>query len=630
MGDVSVPSDSGTRNVDPILPEPTAASPVVPQSQDHEWTASGHDSHQDLPRNLAVSQHASSPQPGSTPSSAFFNRHSPYNMASLANTLPLDNYHHGQYQRGVQQRYTAGLSPPMAPPMPPIPQYSGPSPITMAPQGYYIPQIHQISPYYGGNHLHVNQAGTTMLQRQNIAYYPNPMAMGHPHTQYYYPQAAPYPIQIPNVQSVVASGQHPRTEIVQPASTGSLTHSQPLDGRQPPVPSQKSTSDEHRGSVRASSRKPRQTGNAVWIGNLPPQTDLMNLVRHVSKETTGLESLFLIAKSNCAFANFKDETSCIAAQLKVHESRFQSVRLVSRLRKNEIEGSASFSAPTGPAAIAVNSPRPINQTKSKASAKIDGANSAGGTPDRAEHPTTAPSGGVATYHDRFFILKSLTADDLELSVRTGVWATQSHNEETLTNAFKQCNNVYLIFSANKSGEYFGYARMASDFNPSLDSTVKFAPVPRSTNEIETPEEILTDATEYVPKGRIIDDPTRGTVFWEIYQEDSEKIPDNENNVFDGKDGVLTEEEEERAWGKPFRVEWISTSRLPFHRIRGLRNPWNSNREVKIARDGTEIEPSAGQRLIGLFNNVQGTRLGVTARPPVAGMSGYQQTGPYAQ
>jgi hypothetical protein len=40
--------------------------------------------------------------------------------------------------------------------------------------------------------------------------------------------------------------------------------------------------------------------------------------------------------------------------------------------------------------------------------------------------------------DKFFILKSLTIEDLELSVRTGIWATQAHNEESLNGAFKVC------------------------------------------------------------------------------------------------------------------------------------------------------------------------------------------------
>lgn len=70
-----------------------------------------------------------------------------------------------------------------------------------------------------------------------------------------------------------------------------------------------------------------------------------------------------------------------------------------------------------------------------------------------------------------------------------------------------------------------------------------------------------------------------------------------------KDTALTEgEKKERSadqpdgdfapdgWGKVFRVEWIKHGGLPFHRIRHLRNPWNADREVKVSRDGTEVEP----------------------------------------
>lgn len=241
MGDISAPSDSGTGNVEPILPEAITKGHLVPQNQDYERMTSGLDNHPGLPNDLATSQYTSPPQPGSTPSSTFLNRHGPYNMTSLANTLPMNNYHHGQYQRGVQPRYTAGLSQPMAHHMLPVPQYTGPSPIPMVPQGYYGPQAHHISPYYGAGHLHVNQVGQAMLQRQNIAYYANPIAMGHPHPQYYYHHTAQYPIQIPNMQPVVAPGRHPRVEIGQPASTGTLTHNQPLDGFPLPFSSQKST-----------------------------------------------------------------------------------------------------------------------------------------------------------------------------------------------------------------------------------------------------------------------------------------------------------------------------------------------------------------------------------------------------
>ena len=185
---------------------------------------------------------------------------------------------------------------------------------------------------------------------------------------------------------------------------------------------------------------------------------------------------------------------------------------------------------------------------------------------------------------------------------------------------QSADNVYLIFSANKSGEYFGYARMTSPINNDPAAAIEFAPKVHSTSDLELPKAIPTEATEFTPRGRIIDDSARGTIFWEAErkdanpsegeaQQDGQEVGSrpgsaaedagSERNAADG-----AEKGETKAWGKPFRLEWLSTTRLPFYRTRGLRNSWNSNREVKIARDGTELEPTAGRRLIGLFNKTQ--------------------------
>jgi len=43
-------------------------------------------------------------------------------------------------------------------------------------------------------------------------------------------------------------------------------------------------------------------------------------------------------------------------------------------------------------------------------------------------------------------------------------------------------------------------------------------------------------------------------------------------------------------GSPFRIEWLKVGRLPFNNTKHLRNPWNADREVKVSRDGTEVEP----------------------------------------
>lgn len=171
-------------------------------------------------------------------------------------------------------------------------------------------------------------------------------------------------------------------------------------------------------------------------------------------------------------------------------------------------------------------------------------------------------------------------------------------------------NVYLVFSANKSGEYYGYARMVSTINEDPAAAIEFAPKVQSVSDVDLPKEIPTESTDSTPKGRIIDDSARGTIFWEVLREDSaDTLEADEAATAATANAELDAEStlsgdlgpENKTWGKPFKLEWLCTTRLPFYRCRGLRNPWNSNREVKIARDGTELEPSVGRRLIGLFN-----------------------------
>jgi hypothetical protein len=51
------------------------------------------------------------------------------------------------------------------------------------------------------------------------------------------------------------------------------------------------------------------------------------------------------------------------------------------------------------------------------------------------------------------------------------------------------------------------------------------------------------------------------------------------------------------WGNSFKVEWIHVEKLPFTQTRHLLNPWNNHLEVKVSRDGTELEPEVGRRLL---------------------------------
>ncbi|KAF2281014.1 uncharacterized protein EI97DRAFT_447115 [Westerdykella ornata] len=356
-------------------------------------------------------------------------------------------------------------------------------------------------------------------------------------------------------------------------------------------------------------RKPKQSGHALWVGNLPPGTTVTALKDHFSRDATkDIESLFLISKSNCAFVNYRTEAACTAAMHRFHDSRFNGVRLVCRLRRSSAPASG---IPTGPSAM-VGSPT-ANPPPPKSPQNVDGVEEQEG-PESPTRPTDEHARQASSAKERYFIVKSLTLQDLESSVRTGIWATQSHNEDALNKAYHTAENVYLIFSANKSGEYFGYARMASPILEDATSLLEFPPKKDVAEADDVPKSIPTPATEFAPKGRIIDDSARGTIFWEAELSESEgeggDVVKQDSHAEVDPSGVA------QGWGKPFKVEWISTNRLPFYRTRGLRNPWNANREVKIARDGTELETSVGERLVQMFHRLGPSSASVPLGGPI--------------
>lgn len=181
-------------------------------------------------------------------------------------------------------------------------------------------------------------------------------------------------------------------------------------------------------------RKPKQSGHALWVGNLPPGANVMDLKDHFSQDATyDIESVFLISKSNCAFVNYKSAAACVAALARFHDSRFQGVRVVCRLRKG-------FTAPgSGPGSGSVgvtgqSNLRPREEVAPTAITTDPG-------PVLEEIPAeAAPATGhhppPARVVDRYFIVKSLTTEDLELSKQSGIWATQSHNEAAMNQAYE--------------------------------------------------------------------------------------------------------------------------------------------------------------------------------------------------
>ncbi|KAJ6172254.1 Nucleotide-binding alpha-beta plait [Penicillium chermesinum] len=453
------------------------------------------------------------------------------------------------------------------------------------------PAQYSSGPYYGG-HSPMHNVGTNQGHVYAGSYY----AHTYPGT-YGPPQTGPMPQN--RTQSRPASKEYPKanfnipkketerrgdaeydvTKTIVDGSNPSRLTSEPSSaievGSLPPtsVPS----------TPRGPPRKPKQSGHALWVGNLPPGANVLDLKDHFSREATDdIESVFLISKSNCAFVNYKTAAACAAALTRFHDSRFHGVRLVCRLRKGfTVPGSGSTMAAT------------------TARHRMEEAEPSGEESRGVDSSTTRPEEASGHSADRYFIVKSLTVEDLELSKQSGIWATQSHNEVNLNRAFETTDNVYLIFSANKSGEYFGYARMLSPITDDEDLTLQVPPRPEPTlagnDDLEmTP----TAATATAPRGRIIDDSARGTIFWEVESSEGENDEVRSEKSVEAPDDS---EIEPQSFGKPFRIEWQSTERVPFHRTRGLRNPWNANREVKIARDGTEIEPTVGRKLVQLFH-----------------------------
>ncbi|CZS94402.1 uncharacterized protein RAG0_04411 [Rhynchosporium agropyri] len=529
-----------------------------------------------------------------------------FGLTSLSNALPDAAYQN--YGNAATQRYVAGQSlSPLMYQYQNVPQFTNQQNMghTFPSMPYNMAYQQQFQGMYGHGQTQRSQISQPMLSAGN-QFYQGQGFVGQPHQMSpafmvhnsQYAQGQVYSMSSTSGPFSPRGGFNGDNRLPGQSRSGDHLNGS-LVGGVPGKASSIASSSAQSSVVRGPPRKPRQSGHAIWIGNLPPQTDLMSLVLHVCKETVGLESLFLISKSNCAFANFKDEAACAAAQVKIHESRFQTVRLVSRLRRNSVGTAAGVNVPTGLAALSPPSnplvARSVTPDKDKKSHEEEG---------ESESETKAIAvDDASSSKEKFFIVKSLTVEDLELSVRNGIWATQSHNEDALNKAYQTAENVYLVFSANKSGEYFGYAKMVSPINNDPAAAIEFAPKAHTVEDPELPKAIPTPASEFAPEGRIIDDSARGTIFWEAEGDEIDGADEEDENQSTRSDEDPDSKSPSKAWGKPFQVEWVSTTRLPFYKTRGLRNPWNSNREVKIARDGTELEGGVGRRLLGLFHRL---------------------------
>jgi hypothetical protein len=128
--------------------------------------------------------------------------------------------------------------------------------------------------------------------------------------------------------------------------------------------------------------------------------------------------------------------------------------------------------------------------------------------------------------------------------------------------------MYLIFSAKRSGKYFGYARMISPINNDPAVAIRFAPKAYTVENPNLPKAILIQSTELVPKGRITDFAGTGTL--EIEKMKMETLQATSVRIWSPC--------HQRSGGKYSRLGGYHRPSSLFPK-RGLRNPGNWNREV---------------------------------------------------
>ena len=168
--------------------------------------------------------------------------------------------------------------------------------------------------------------------------------------------------------------------------------------------------------------KPKQSGFSLWIGNLPDEVSIFDLKDYFARDASEqIESVFLIFRSNCAFVNYRTKLACLEALARFRDGVFPGARIALRSRRT----SSSMNIDTISAEMNYDGRDGMNP------GSMDGS----GAHLMQMGLRGVASGGV---RDRFFILKSLTIDDLELSTFNGIWATQAHNEVILDDAYKVC------------------------------------------------------------------------------------------------------------------------------------------------------------------------------------------------
>ncbi|KAH9979896.1 YT521-B-like domain-containing protein [Lactifluus volemus] len=216
----------------------------------------------------------------------------------------------------------------------------------------------------------------------------------------------------------------------------------------------------------------------MWTGNVPSDAThdelrdffnqpLLPLSPGQSQSSTepvqiygGVSSIFQIPRSNCTFrlvCRIRRRTDDLMAGVGAQRGSGMHLKWI---REQKAKAGRK-----GPVLVA---PITDNEEPSSPLSTSDDDSVSAGSSQASSTSRSSRSGSFAStnsdilsyyFPQRYFILKSLSQHDLDLSVQQNLWATQRHNEEILDQAYRTSKDVFLIFSVNKSGEFYGYARM---------------------------------------------------------------------------------------------------------------------------------------------------------------------------
>lgn len=104
------------------------------------------------------------------------------------------------------------------------------------------------------------------------------------------------------------------------------------------------------------------------------------------------------------------------------------------------------------------SDEPLSSSNSSLCVSPDSSSSSPCAATAKRSPTSPP---LAISSIRYFIMKSNSIRNIEISQQKGIWSTTPSNESKLSKAFAENKLIILVFSVQGSGQFQGYARMTS-------------------------------------------------------------------------------------------------------------------------------------------------------------------------